>query len=119
MVTATVYKSSNPNKKYTVVFDNGRSVSFGGAGYSDYTIHKDPLRKERYKTRHSKREKHGKSGMYTAGFWAMNLLWNKTSLRASASDISKRFGIKVVLKTGTKAPSGKMRFRRSRASSRR
>jgi len=114
MTTATVYKASNPKKKYTVVFDNGKRVSFGAAGYSDYTIHKDADRKARYVNRHSKREKHGKSGMYTAGFWALHLLWNKPTLRASASDISRRFGIKVILKTGTKAGSG-MRFRASRA----
>jgi hypothetical protein len=119
MVTATVYRASNPNKKYTVVFDNGRSVSFGARGYQDYTMHKDPERMRRYKIRHpagpGRREKHGKSGIYTAGFWAMNLLWNKPSLSASARDISRRFGVRVVLKTGSSAPARGMRFRKSRA----
>lgn len=118
MVTATIYKASNPVKKYTVVFDNGRSVSFGARGYQDYTMHKDSERMRRYKLRHpsgpGRREKHGKTGIYTAGFWAMNLLWNKPSLTASARDISKRFGIRVSLKTGSTAPARGMRFRKSR-----
>lgn len=118
MVTGTVYRALNPKKKYTVVFDNGRSVSFGARGYQDYTMHKDPERMKRYKLRHpagpGRREKHGKMGIYTAGFWAMNLLWNKPTLTGSAKDISKRFGIKVILKTGSTAPARGMRFRRSR-----
>jgi hypothetical protein len=112
MTTATVYKSSNPVKKYTVVI-NGRRVSFGAKGYEDYTMHKDVGRLRKYKLRHTKkREDHGKSGMGTAGFWAMNLLWNKPSLQASARDISARFGINVVLKTHTTPP---LTFRSSRA----
>jgi hypothetical protein len=102
--TATVYKAPPGSpKKYTVVFDNGKSVSFGARGYQDYTMHKDPERKQRYVFRHSvsSRESHGASGKYTAGFWAMHLLWNKPSLSASAKDIQRRFGFKVVLRTGS------------------
>lgn len=107
---ATVYKASPGSpKKFTVVFDNGKSVSFGARGYQDYTMHKDPDRKERYINRHPKtRENHKGSGRYTAGFWAMHLLWNKPSLSASARDIERRFGFKVVLKAGsTRTLSGR------------
>ena len=31
-----------------------KNVSFGAAGMSDYTLHKDPERKERYISRHKK-----------------------------------------------------------------
>jgi hypothetical protein len=101
--TAHVYKA-NPGspKKFTVVFDNGKTVSFGARGYSDYTIHKDPERKQRYIIRHpSRRENHSSSGRYTAGFWAMHLLWNKPTLSASARDIERRFGFRVMLHNGT------------------
>lgn len=101
--TATVYKAGQGSpKKFTVVFDNGKTISFGARGYQDYTMHKDPERKQRYISRHpQKRENHSASGRYTAGFWAMHLLWNKPSLSASARDIERKFGFKVVVKAGS------------------
>ena len=41
-------KSPNPKKKFRVMFGSGGHVDFGGKGYSDYTIHKDPSRMKRY-----------------------------------------------------------------------
>jgi hypothetical protein len=35
-------KSPNKRKKYRVIFENKSKVDFGAAGYSDYTLHKDP-----------------------------------------------------------------------------
>jgi hypothetical protein len=106
MMKVTVQKSSRPEKKWMAVFENGKTVHFGARGYQDYSQHKDPERMRRYKLRHpsgpGKREQHGKSGIYTAGFWAMNLLWNKPSLSASARDIERRFGLKITLRTGSK-----------------
>lgn len=93
-----IRKSSRPEKKWMAVFENGRTVHFGASGYEDYTQHKDPERMRRYRLRHpSGRENHSKSGMYTAGFWAMHLLWNKPSMQASAKDIERRFGLKISL----------------------
>ena len=37
-------------------------------GYSDFTIHKVPKRKQRYKDRHEETENWTKSGLNTAGF---------------------------------------------------
>ena len=37
-------KSSNPDKKYDA-FVEGKKVSFGASGYSDFTQHKDKDRK--------------------------------------------------------------------------
>ena len=86
-------------KKWTVViFDNGvkrRTVHFGAAGMSDYTIHKDPDRMERYTTRHRARENWGISGVLSPGFWAKWLLWGEPSIAASISEIERRFPIKV------------------------
>ena len=50
----TLRKSPNPEKKYRVTFEDGSHVDFGGAGYSDYTIHKDPSRMKRYLARHGR-----------------------------------------------------------------
>jgi hypothetical protein len=65
---------------------------------SDYTIHKDPERKERYINRHMKREDWTKSGMKTSGFYSRWLLWNLPSLSASIKDTQKRFDIKIIKK---------------------
>lgn len=78
-------KSSKPNKKYDAVFQNRKTgrekkVSFGSAGMSDYTKHKDPERKQRYIKRHEKRERWGADGILTAGWWSRWLLWSEPSL---------------------------------------
>lgn len=94
-----VQPSTRRGKKWMAVFEDGHAVHFGLMGASDFTIHKDPERRLRYVNRHpSTRENHGKSGIRTPGFWAMNLLWNKPSLGASARDIEKRFHVKITFK---------------------
>ena len=40
-------KSTRSDKKFMVKVGT-RTVHFGADGYSDYTIHKDPERKQRY-----------------------------------------------------------------------
>lgn len=88
-----IKKSPNAKKKYRVTFENGTHVDFGGKGYSDYTIHKDPERKERYIIRHRKREDW--KDPKTAGFWSRWLLWEKPTLRGSANFIKTKFGIRI------------------------
>ena len=85
--------SKKKNKKYDAIYSDGKSVSFGAKGYSDYTIHKNPERKRRYLARHKKRENWTKSGMKTAGFLSRWILWNLPDLRASFLDTKKRFNI--------------------------
>ena len=88
-------KSQKPGKKFDVVLadDSGKehTVSFGAAGYSDYTIHKDPTRRERYLLRHKAREDWTRSGILTPGFWSRWLLWNLPTLEASLADVRRRF----------------------------
>lgn len=90
-------KSTKSDKKYMVKIDS-KTVHFGAAGMSDYTKHKDSERKSRYITRHKKRENWNKSGIKTAGFWSRWLLWNKSSLKSSITDIEKKFKIKIIRK---------------------
>ena len=84
-----IKRSKRKDKKFDAIIDGKKTVSFGAAGMSDYTKHKDVERKERYIARHKKKEDW--SNPKTAGFYAKNVLWNKTSLQASVADINKKF----------------------------
>ena len=93
-----IKKSKNPKKKYTAIFElENKKVNFGASGYSDYTIHKNKNRKDRYISRHKKREDWTVNGKYTAGFWSRWLLWHQPSLRESARDIEKMLKRKIKL----------------------
>lgn len=97
MTIIHLYKSDKPAKKYKVVID-GKTVYFGAAGYSDYTIHKDPERKARYISRHKNNENWKKSGMATPGFWSRWLLWGEPTIGASIKAIQEKFGVKIIRK---------------------
>lgn len=88
-------KSPRSEKKWRITLPSGKNIDFGAKGYSDYTIHKDKERYERYKKRHRKRENWRKSGLDTAGFWARWILWNKPGFIDSIKDTEKRFNIKI------------------------
>ena len=89
------YKSDKPDKKYYIITNDNKKVYFGAAGMSDFTIHKDEARKQRYIDRHKKNESKywNKSGIDTASFWSRFLLWNLTTISSSYQDIKKRFNI--------------------------
>ena len=57
--------------------------------YEDFTIHKDPERKERYIERHSKNEDW--HNPLTAGFYSRWILWNKPTITESIKDTNRRF----------------------------
>ena len=87
--------SPKGEKKYRVTFEDGKSVDFGGKGYSDFTIHKDPERMRRYLARHSRMgETWNKTGIHTAGFWSRWLLWSRPSMPEAKKYMTKRFGIR-------------------------
>lgn len=88
-----VYKSTRKDKKYMITYNN-KKIHFGAKGYSDYTIHKDPKRKERYLARHKKNENWTKSGANTAGFWSRWILWNDpTTIEDNMRKIHQKFNI--------------------------
>ena len=82
--------SDKPTKKYRARIDGTKSVYFGQAGASDFTIHKDPERKQRYLSRHRGMNEDW-TNPSTAGFYATNLLWNKPTMEASIADTNRRF----------------------------
>jgi hypothetical protein len=91
----TLRKSHKPGKKYDAVFTNSETkkqkvVSFGAAGMSDYTKHKDAERKKRYTRRHKANENWNVPD--TPGSLSRWILWNKPSLRDSLASYKKKFG---------------------------
>ena len=70
--------SKYKNKKFDAVIDDKKTISFGQQGMSDYTIHKDKERKQRYINRHRKND--NCTGYKTAGFYARKVLWNKSTI---------------------------------------
>ena len=81
-----IQKSRRKDKKLDAVIDGKKTISFGAAGMSDFTLHKDDDRKERYIARHQKNENW--RDPKTAGLHAKHVLWNKPTLQASVNDFN-------------------------------
>ena len=96
VVSVVISKSPLKTKKLRAVFyENGKKIkttNFGAKGYSDYTIHQDDKRKERYLGRHKKNENW--NDYMSAGSLSRWILWNKKSLESSIKDFKKRFKLK-------------------------
>tara|TARA_Y100000389_G_C17001384_1_gene289666 strand:- start:158 stop:487 length:330 start_codon:yes stop_codon:yes gene_type:complete len=101
-ITVYLQKSDKEDKKYKVTIIKPevkyKTIHFGGAGYSDYTKHKDKERMKLYDARHKSRENWNKSGIESAGFWSKWLLWSKPSLKEAKEYTSNKFNI--IIKTG-------------------
>lgn len=89
-------KSNNKNrKKYEMVFDvdgKVKKISFGAKTYSDYTMHHDDERKQRYIARHEAKEDWTQP--MKAGTLSRFILWNKKTIDESLNDYMKRFKLK-------------------------
>ena len=84
-----ISKSNRKDKKLKAVIDNKKTVHFGSTGYEDFTTHKDEKRKQNYMTRHKKNEDW--TNPITSGFYAKNILWNKSTIQASINDTNTKF----------------------------
>jgi cation diffusion facilitator CzcD-associated flavoprotein CzcO len=98
MVFVEIKPSTTKAKKLMAIFYDEKkkkikTVHFGQKGFSDFPSHKDKSRKERYLTRHEKRENW--NDYMTAGSLSRWILWNKPTLKASISDYKKRFNLKT------------------------
>jgi hypothetical protein len=92
-----ITRSKKKDKKYDALIDGSKTISFGLKGASDFTLNRDEDRKGKYLSRHRKRENWNDPN--TAGFYATNLLWNKTTLQSSAADVNQRFkNVRIKLK---------------------
>lgn len=93
--------STRKNKKWMVIFpDNKKTVHFGARGMSDFTIHKNPQRKELYIGRHKKKESkfwtHKKANLLRPSYWSRYLLWEKPSLSEGIKFIERK-NVKLIL----------------------
>jgi hypothetical protein len=93
----TVRRSHKPEKKYDAVFvtDKGRErvVSFGAAGMSDFTKHKDKTRRARYLKRHAGMGENWNKPD-TPGALSRWILWGpSTSFRESVKTFRRRFRV--------------------------
>jgi len=88
-------KSYLPSKKFQITdVDTGKTIHFGAKGYSDYTIHKDVERKNRYIARHKPRENF--NDLNTAGAWAKWISWSHPTINESIKAMERHFGIKII-----------------------
>jgi hypothetical protein len=68
------YKSEKPGKNYYII-TNDNNKKIGQASSSDFTIHKNEQRRQRYINRHkNSNENWSKSGIDTAGWWSFKYL---------------------------------------------
>ena len=91
-----IKKSTRSGKKMMAIFYDGdkkvKTIHFGAVGFSDYTIHRDEARRQRYIDRHRSSED-WKNPM-TAGTLALYILWNKPTISASITDYKRIFNFK-------------------------
>jgi len=96
MKSVEIKKSTRTGKKLMAIFYDGdkkvKTIHFGDSNYSDYTIHKDEARRQRYIDRHRKSEDW--ENPMTGGTLALYILWNKPTITASIADYKKKFGFK-------------------------
>lgn len=89
--------STNSEKKKMAIFydkdgNKLKTTHFGAAGMSDYTKHKDPERKQRYLTRHKKRENW--NDFTSAGSLSRYILWGEPTLQKSIDKYKHKFNLK-------------------------
>lgn len=91
-----IKKSTRSGKKLMAIFYDGdkkvKTIHFGDSNYSDYTIHKDEARRQRYIDRH--RSSEDWQNPMTAGTLALYILWNKPTISASIADYKRIFNFK-------------------------
>lgn len=89
------FDSTRKDKKMMAIFyrDGKRfkTIHFGFRGASDYTIHKDPERQDKYIARHSKNREDW-NNPYTAGALAMWVLWLTPNLENNIRAYKREFG---------------------------
>ena len=117
----TLINSPKSEKKFRVLLPNGKKVDFGQKGYSDFTLHRTPMRMRSYVRRHgglipksvlentnptrvtrsmlrvgkSDKENWRRTGIDTAGFWSRWLLWSHPTIKGAIKVIEEKFGVNI------------------------
>ena len=120
-IKITLVKSPRKEKKFRVILPDGKKVDFGQRGYSDFTLHKNPLRMRSYVRRHggsipkyilnennptnvganmlkvtrSDKEDWKGSGVDTAGVWSRWVLWSHPTIPGAIRIIERKFGVNI------------------------
>ena len=68
-----------------------RRIPFGAKGMSDYTLNKNPLRRQSYLSRHRSREDW--TDPKTAGALSRWILWESTSIQEAVRKFKRRFSL--------------------------
>jgi hypothetical protein len=83
------YPANDGKHKYYIITKSGKTIKIRTAGYSDFTIHKNEQRKQLYINRHKNNELWTKSGIDTAGWWALKYLWSYPTKEEAYNNIKK------------------------------
>jgi hypothetical protein len=91
----SITKSTNPNKKLMAIFLQGsgrkKTIHFGAAGYSDFTLSGNESQRAKYIARHNKEDW---NDPMTAGALSRFILWgNSTNREKNIADFKKRFNV--------------------------
>jgi hypothetical protein len=84
-----IKKSTKPDKKLQATFDNKKTIHFGAAGMSDYTISKDKQQRDRYIARHKAREDWTRCD--TAGSLSYHILWSEPTRTEAIRKYKSKF----------------------------
>jgi hypothetical protein len=91
MKLISIKPSNRKDKKWTATFVNPVMIThFGARGYDDFTIHKDPIRKQLYLARH---RNENWNNPVSAGSLSRYILWNKPTMSASINDFKTKFNL--------------------------
>ena len=88
-----ISRSKTTGKKYDATINGKKTIHFGARGYPDQTTIKNVAERTESKGRYIKHHQKNEdwSNPMTAGFYAKNILWNKSTLGASVTDTNRRF----------------------------
>jgi len=87
----SLVRSPIKGKKFRMNFSDGTHTDFGASGYSDFTKHRNPARKQRYINRHKSRENW--NNFKSRGSLSRYILWNKPTIKASLADYKRKFNL--------------------------
>jgi hypothetical protein len=95
MKLISISDSTKADKKLQAIFENNgrkKTVHFGAKGMTDYTLSHDKDQRERYLTRHAKRENW--NDPMTPGALSRWVLWgNSTSRKTNIAEYKKKFNL--------------------------
>ena len=95
MKLVKIVRSTNPEKKYMAVFEEGgrtKTTHFGAKGMSDFTQHHDAERRMLYLKRHRANEDWNEPT--SAGALSRWILWgDSTSFNTNVAAFKRRFGL--------------------------